>query len=91
MTRAAIRTGSIRPARGIVDYLASGELRSAEDRIPCEIGYYKDKTPDGIEILRAAYVIIKRDGVKNKDGYAYNKETLYNLDYNDIIACDEEV
>lgn len=89
--RAAIRTGEIKTlSKGLVDYIAKGELRSEDTSIPCEIGYIKDKTPDGNKILRAAYVFIKRDGVNNKDGYAYNKETLYNLDYNDIIACDEE-
>ena len=91
MARAAIRTGEIKPARGIVDYLARGELRRGDERIPCDIGYYEEEDPDGNDILRAAYVFIKRDGV-TESGNHYLKETLYLLDNrNDIIAYDEEV
>ena len=91
MSRAAIRTGAIRTAKGIVDFIATGELRGGGDRIPCEIGYYEDTTPDNIDILRAAYVFIKRDGV-TESGNHYYKETLYLLDNgNDIISFDEEV
>jgi hypothetical protein len=91
MARAAIRTGEIKAARGIVDYLARGELRRGDDRIPGEIGYYEEEDPDGNDILRAAYIFIKRDGV-TESGNHYYKETLYLLDNgNDIIAYDEEV
>lgn len=90
MARAAIRTGEIKATRGIVDYMARGELRRGDERIPCDIGYYEEEDPDGNDILRAAYVFIKRDGV-TESGNHYHKETLYLLDNrNDIIAYDEE-
>ena len=81
----AIRTGEIKPlSRAIVDYIAEGELRSGNDRIPCEIGYTKSAG-----LLIAEYIFIKRDGV-NANGNHYNKEIVYLMENNSIFAYDEE-
>lgn len=88
MTR-VIRTGDILPTTGLVDYLAAGEIVYPEDRIPCKIGYLEDVTPDGEDILRAAYVFVK-GGVTDK-GTCYPK-TTYNLKSSSLLTVlDEEV
>lgn len=86
----AIRTGEIKPIIGIVDFVAKGYISKDGDRIPCEIGYNEDITPDGDTILRAEYVFIKRDGITERGNHYYKSTIDLNNNWSNCIALDEE-
>jgi len=85
----AIRVNRLRPATGLVDYLAEGLIYRGAERIPCEIGYIEE-TSDEVTICKAAYIFIKRDGVTDS-GYCYHKETIKLEDNTNYHVLNEEV
>ena len=84
----AIRTEELRPVNGLVDYEARGYLKTAEDKIPCRIGYIEATDIDGDIYLKACYVFT--DGGVTDNGTHYSKETFNLLDTCFIEADDEE-
>lgn len=87
----ATRTSDLRANKGLVDFIAYGEIIEDGERIPCEIGYnaYPSYDDDEDEILRADYIFIKSDGV-TEGGKHYFKKTINLKDNACILVLDEE-
>ncbi len=68
------RTGKIKKAEGLVDFLAEGYIEREGEEIPCQIGYntYMD-AEDDIR-LEADYIFLK-DGI-TESGTHYYAETI---------------
>ena len=68
------RTGDMKMAAGLVDYLADGYIERDGDQIPCQIGYNEYEDADGEVTCKAEYIFIK-EGV-TEYGTHYYADTI---------------